>query len=167
MKHIFGFSLIILALILGGCGEDEDTSTNQGEDNTPVEGGSTSGGSPDVPAGTSDVTAGTSDVTAGSSGMETTGTLHEVKTEIGNMDFLPEDLTISVGDTVKFIMTVDHNAVEVSQETYDNRNATPLEGGFNVSYGETQEITFNEAGVFYYVCQPHVTLDMVGTITVE
>ena len=160
MKHLFGFLLITLALILGGCGEDEDTSTNQGEDNTPADGGSTTGGS-------SDVTAGSSDVTAGSSDMETTGTLHEVNTEIGNMDFLPENLTISVGDTVKFIMTVDHNAVEVSQENYDNRRTTPLEGGFNVTFGETQEITFDEAGVFYYVCQPHVTLDMVGTITVE
>ena len=83
------------------------------------------------------------------------------------LDFMPKDLTISVGTTVRFEMSNTHNAIEVSQETYENRESTALEGGFAVQFGETKEVTFDAAGVHYYVCTPHVTMDMVGTITVE
>ena len=92
---------------------------------------------------------------------------HIITTEDGSMDFTPEDLTISVGDVVRFEMTATHNAIEVSQETYDNRGISALDGGFEVDFGETKDITFDEAGAFYYVCQPHVSMDMIGTITVE
>ena len=77
-----------------------------------------------------------------------------------------EDLTIAVGDTVRFEMSQTHNAVEVSEENYNNRIATALEGGFNIGFGETGEVTFTEAGVHFYVCQPHISADMIGTITV-
>ena len=83
------------------------------------------------------------------------------------MDFSPEDLTISVGDCVQFVMSDTHNAIEVSEENYTNRDSTALDGGFQVQYGETVEVTFDEAGTHYYVCQPHITMDMIGTITVE
>ena len=83
------------------------------------------------------------------------------------MDFTPEDLTIAVGDCVNFVMTDTHNAIEVSQDTYDNRGVTALDGGFAVQFGETQEVYFGEAGTHYYVCQPHVSMDMIGTITVQ
>ena len=83
------------------------------------------------------------------------------------MDFTPEDLTIAVGDCVNFVMSNTHNAVEVSQETYDSRGITPLDDGFEVDYGETLEVYFGEAGTHYYVCQPHAGMDMIGTITVE
>ncbi len=101
------------------------------------------------------------------------GTVHTVTTTDDSadmevyMDFDPEDLTIAVGDCVNFVMSNTHNAVEVSQETYENRSGAALDGGFNVTYGETQEVYFGEAGVHYYVCQPHIQMDMVGTITVE
>ena len=95
------------------------------------------------------------------------GTVHTVTTSDSSMDFTPKDLTIAVGDTVEFVMTATHNAIEVSQDTYESGGIDALEGGFAVDYGETQRVTFNEAGTHYYVCQPHVTLDMVGTITVE
>ena len=107
----------------------------------------------------------TTDDTSGESA--TDETVHTVTTSDSSMDFTPKDLTIAVGDTVEFIMTATHNAIEVSQETYENIGIDALEGGFAVGYGETQRVTFSEAGTHYYVCQPHVTLDMVGTITVE
>ena len=91
--------------------------------------------------------------------------IHTVDTP--GMYFEPKDLVISIGDTVRFRMTSTHNAVEVSQETYDNIGTTALEGGFVVDYGQTMDVVFDDAGVHYYVCQPHVMLDMVGTITVE
>ena len=40
-----------------------------------------------------------------------------VDTSDATMDFSPQDLTINVGDTVTFKMTVTHNAVEVSKDT--------------------------------------------------
>ena len=101
------------------------------------------------------------------------GTVHTVTTtdETSDMelymDFTPEDLSIAVGDCVNFVMSNTHNAIEVSQDTYDNRGVTALDGGFAVQYGETQEVYFGEPGTHYYVCQPHVTMDMIGTITVE
>ena len=83
------------------------------------------------------------------------------------MDFSPEDLTIAAGDCVMFIMSPSHNAVEISEENYTARDATALDGGFNVGFGQTQTVAFDTPGVHYYVCQPHVASDMVGTITVE
>ena len=82
-------------------------------------------------------------------------------------DFLPADITIAAGDCVTFVMTATHNAIEVSEETYTNREIDALDGGFAVAYGETQTVVFDEPGTHYYVCQPHVTMDMIGTITVE
>ena len=84
----------------------------------------------------------------------------------GYLNFTPKDLTVPVGATVKFVMSNTHNAIEVSQETFENRQSTPLDGGFQVKFGETKEVTFYEVGVHYYVCTPHVSMDMVGTITV-
>ncbi|HAN30185.1 MAG TPA: hypothetical protein DCQ06_01175 [Myxococcales bacterium] len=99
---------------------------------------------------------------------EDSGTVYEVvDTEDGNMSFMPTDLVIAVGDTVRFKMTATHNAVEVTKETYDALDITAKADGFEVDYGKTQEITFNKAGVYYYVCQPHVKLKMIGTITVQ
>ena len=101
------------------------------------------------------------------------GTVHTVTTTDDTsdmdvyMDFTPEDLTIAVGDCVNFEMSSTHNAVEVSQESYDNRDGTALEGGFQVQFGESAEVYFGEAGTHYYVCQPHINSDMIGTITVQ
>ena len=95
------------------------------------------------------------------------GTTHTVTTTLESMDFMPADLTIAVGDTVRFEMTSNHNAIEVSQDTYDQRTVERLSGGFVVEYGETAEVVFSEPGVHYYICEPHVMMDMIGTITVE
>ena len=98
---------------------------------------------------------------------EADGNVHTINTSDDSMAFDPRDLTIAVGDTVRFVMTATHNAVEVSEESFDALDGTPLEGGFNVSFGETADVTFDEAGVHYYLCQPHINFDMLGTITVE
>ena len=101
------------------------------------------------------------------------GTTHTVTTTDDTsdmevyMDFTPENLTIAAGDCVEFVMSNTHNAIEVSQDSYDNRDGTALEGGFTVQFGETQSVKFEEAGTHYYVCQPHINMDMVGTIVVE
>ena len=103
------------------------------------------------------------------------GTVHTVTTTDDSsdmevyMDFSPEDLTIAAGDCVEFVMSNTHNAVEISQESYESSppSGTPLDGGFQVNFGETLEVQFDDPGVHYYVCQPHISMGMLGTITVE
>ena len=104
------------------------------------------------------------DADTGESDVDAGPTTWEVTTP--GMMFAPADLTIAAGDTVRFIMGGSHNATEVSSETYEARGTTPLPGGFFVDYGATEEVRFDEVGVHYYVCTPHVP-GMIGTITVE
>ena len=97
--------------------------------------------------------------------MEPMPTVHTVTT--AGLRFAPQDLTIRVGDTVRFVMPGNHDALEVSQATYDARGTTPLADGFFVDRNETKEVVFSTAGIHYFVCTPHASLNMVGTITVE
>jgi plastocyanin len=79
--------------------------------------------------------------------------------------FVDDSLHIDVGDTVYFSLLKYHNAVEVSKATWD-ANGTESNGGFSLPFGGGM-VTFAEAGVHYYVCQPHVAShEMKGRIFV-
>ena len=147
MKNTLAIRLLIPALLLTACSKDPesdwDESDQVGENDT-----SASWQAEDSDEDVSDAD-------------------HTINTSDYNNDFTPQDLTIAVGDTVRFVMTATHNAIEVTQETYDSRGTTPIDGGFQVTFGETQDVTFTEVGTHYYVCTPHVTMGMIGTITVE
>ena len=78
------------------------------------------------------------------------------------LDFTPDNLVVQVGDTVNFVIGSSHNVVEVNKETFDARGTTS-NGGFSTPFGGGS-VVITEAKTYYYVCQPHVTLDMVGTI---
>ena len=143
MKHLLGYTLIAFTLAFIGC-DNEDTTDDTAAQDMGVETEGEEAAAEQVIITTTD------DFADGA-----------------YMDFMPEDIVIPVGTTVTFEMTSTHNAIEVSQETYENRGSTPLEGGFTVNFGETKDVTFDEAGVYFYVCQPHVGMDMIGTITVE
>lgn len=80
--------------------------------------------------------------------------------------FSPTTLTIEVGEDVEFVLGSSHNAVEVTQETWDANGSTAKSGGFNVPYGGG-EVVFSTAGTYYYVCQPHAGIGMKGTIIVQ
>jgi plastocyanin len=79
--------------------------------------------------------------------------------------FTPANVTIQQGDTVVFSISSSHNAVEVSQLTW-NANGNASNGGFNIGFGGGQQV-FNTAGEFYYVCTPHASGGMKGKITVS
>lgn len=87
-------------------------------------------------------------------------------TTVGNT-FSPSEMTISAGDSVTFELGGSHNVVEVSKETYEAQGKEALEGGFSVDFGATETVTFDEPGTYYYVCEPHAAMGMVGMITVE
>ena len=79
-----------------------------------------------------------------------------------NLRFSPSDVTISEGDTVRFLWSgelLPHNAVE-SAGVFDSG-----EPSRNVDYIFTFELGMN--GTYEYVCEPHEDMGMVGTIVVE
>lgn len=80
------------------------------------------------------------------------------------MNFNPYELTITQGDTVYFENLITHNAVEVSEETYNN-NGIQSNGGFEL-YSDDY-VVFDEIGTHYYVCTPHVQMGMKGIINVN
>ena len=78
------------------------------------------------------------------------------------------DLSIDVGQTVCWIWNdelMEHNVAEIENEGDIER----LRGGKysgvamkSVDY----RITFEEDSTFYYICEPHITMNMVGKVTV-
>ena len=181
MKYLITMTLCIFALAFAGCGSDDDDNNTTAEAGTAGEGGAAgSGGDAGGEAGTAGEggeagdsgDAGAEGGSGGSADGEC-GTTHTVTSTddtadfMAYMDFSPEDLTISAGDCVSFEMSTTHNAIEVSQDTYENRGRDALEGGFAVTFGETQVVKFDEPGIHYFICTPHVGGDMIGTITVE
>jgi len=95
------------------------------------------------------------------------GTTYQI-VNIG-VTFSPSTLTINQGDDVTFTLnSLLHNAVEVSQASWNADDATPLSGGFSVPFGGIL-VNIGQLGVgtHYYVCTNHVTFGMKGTITVQ
>ncbi|MFN6039594.1 MAG: T9SS type A sorting domain-containing protein [Bacteroidota bacterium] len=79
--------------------------------------------------------------------------------------YTPANITINLGDTVNFSISSSHNAVEVSQATYNANGSTALPGGFSIGFGGGT-LTQLTVGTHYYVCTPHAGMGMKGTITV-
>jgi len=102
-------------------------------------------------------------ILTGISGYSTTWTI----TNSGNT-FSPATITITVGDDVNFNLEVIHNAVEVSQATWNANNSTALPGGFQTTFGGGL-VPASQLGIgtHYYVCVPHASLGMKGIIIVQ
>lgn len=81
--------------------------------------------------------------------------------------FSPATITINHGDTVNFNIGSSHDAVEVSMATYDSKGNTPLPG-FSAPFGGGKVLPAQLAvGTHYYVCTPHASMGMIGTIVVQ
>lgn len=73
--------------------------------------------------------------------------------------FEPEEITISVGDSIEFQNTgVAPHTATAEDGTFDTGN---------LNAGQSRTITFNEAGTIEYICIYHESLGMIGTIVVE
>lgn len=83
-------------------------------------------------------------------------------------NFSPDNITIVEGDNVMFAIAGSHNAVEVSEATWNANGSTPLAGGFSLGFGGgTVPVNLLTPGTHYYVCQPHSGMGMKGIIIVE
>ena len=90
-------------------------------------------------------------------------TIIEVKNNGNN--FTPDSISITVGDTVEWDITISHNVVEIDSATYVS-NGTTSNGGFTLPLGGGRQV-FSTAGTYYYNCTPHASLGMKGIITVS
>jgi plastocyanin len=91
------------------------------------------------------------------------------KKEITNvgLTFSPASLTIEAGDNVTFVLELMHNAVEVSQATWNANGTTALPGGFSVPFGGGELLPAQlPVGTHYYVCTNHASSGMKGVIIV-
>ena len=80
----------------------------------------------------------------------------------GNLIFDPSDITITAGETVHFVngMLPPHNIIV---EGHDELSKDAL----MFSPGESQDITFADAGDYDFYCGPHQGAGMTGTIHVQ
>jgi len=101
------------------------------------------------------------------------GTVHEVKmvtTQNGASGvFEPANLTVKKGDTIRF--TTDglaaHNVSFPAAENAGAANLPPATP-YTTTAGQTQEIVVGmDAGTYTFQCDPHATMGMKGTLTVQ
>ncbi|MEC7462265.1 MAG: plastocyanin/azurin family copper-binding protein [Candidatus Thermoplasmatota archaeon] len=79
-----------------------------------------------------------------------------------NVRFSPSEVTLNEGDTIRFFWSgelLPHNAVE-SNGLFDSG-----EPSRNVDYSYTFNV--GENGTYEFVCEPHESVGMVGTVNVE
>lgn len=88
-------------------------------------------------------------------------------TNSGN-SFSPVTLTINIGDAVNFDLSNAHNAVEISQATWNANGTTRLTGGFQTPFGGgLVQASSLGLGTHYYICDPHASAGMKGRIIVQ
>src|SRR4029077_18650170 len=90
----------------------------------------------------------------------------------GALVYTPANLTIHVGDTVRWVWgSAGHSVVSGTNGNADNQFCSPSNTGCDnpplSSKGTTYEHTFTQAGAFPYYCSVHFSLGMAGTITVQ
>ncbi len=88
---------------------------------------------------------------------------HQVAVQ--NFNFSPQNLTIQAGESVTWTNNSGTHNVNGSQATYPN-NPEGFSSGAP-GFGWTYSHTFNLPGTYTYRCDPHVGMNMIGTITVQ
>ena len=115
-----------------------------------------------------------------------TGTVHEVQmllTDDGNYRYVPDELTIKVGETVRWINVngFPHNVAFYEDKIPEGSASTlatlipaegklaPLSSQLFLQPDQQIEITFVgvPTGDYGYYCTPHEPLGMVATLTIE
>jgi plastocyanin len=151
-----------------GCGGGEKAPATQSAASTPA-------------ASATDTAAAASGATA--SYMAATGKVWEVKMEgdAQGYRFSPKDLTIHVGDAVKFTMvsggphdvTFWPDSIPAGADAQLNANmpnhTADLTAPMTINPGETYTISFAgvPTGTYKYYCTPHLAMGMVAKIEVQ
>ena len=80
----------------------------------------------------------------------------------GNLIFEPNEVTVSVGDTVTFVNgdLPPHNVVFLEHDELSHPDLAFMSG-------EQFPVTFTEAGNYEFQCEPHAGAGMKGVIHVQ
>lgn len=84
--------------------------------------------------------------------------------DVTNNIFTPDQLTVSVGDTVVWTNSEGNHNVNGTQTTYPSN---PESFGNETGVGWTFSHVFTVPGTYDYQCDPHVGWGMVGQVVVE
>lgn len=179
-RFIAGIGAVAITATSAGCSSSGTSSSSGSNDSNETGGGSdgsgdgTTGGSGADNGTTSDDTSTDGAATAGGGG---SGGKTVAAGPNGSLVFEPEQIEVSVGDTVTWeFESTGHNVSARPQDSdkvsipdgaesfasYDNGDSFAV-----VSEGETYEHTFETAGDYTYVCIPHTSSGMIGTVTVS
>lgn len=90
--------------------------------------------------------------------------VHEVTVQSNS--FTPKNLTISVGDTVIWTNIGGFHNVNGSSDAFPD-NPDSFTSGAASATDWTYTFVFTKSGKYNYQCDPHVTIGMVGSVTVE
>lgn len=164
-KIIVLYCLLFGLFLLAGCASEKPTESADAAD--------TSGGDSTEGASGEEVAEQPQPVSTEETVTETKVTTTEgaqatiVDVTTSGLTFTPNEVTINVGDSVRFSVPSSHNVVQVSPALWDANKNEPETNGFSVDFGETKEVLFSTAGTYYYVCQPHAAVGMKGKIVVK
>jgi len=175
--------LLAVTLLLGGCSGSSEAKSPDAqtapteetvqteETEAPTEEATTE--SEDMAASETTEVAAKTEENAGTSGGET----YQVKmgSDTGQLQYVPEKLTINPGDSVEFVMNklAPHNVVFDSSGIPNGSKALASSLSKNKllsGTGETHVVMFPEdapKGEYDYYCQPHRGAGMNGKIIVE
>lgn len=109
-------------------------------------------------------------VMLGAAGMQSaTAAVVEV-TALGNNMFDPPEITIDIGDTVRWtnLQPGVHNVAEVDEADWNTNTDNPNGGVFSGVPGAVPEFefTFSAPGTFFYICQNHIGMSMKGKVNI-
>jgi plastocyanin len=164
----------------GEGGNESNGTTNGGGSDEATSGGSSARGTTSESGGsTSDgTTAGGNETSStGGNGSASGGDTTTVAAgPNGRLVFDPEEVEISVGDTVEWkFKSAGHNVSGVPKDSdvvSIPDGAEPFSSYEDERYavveeGKTYQHTFETPGAYTYVCIPHVRSGMIGTVTVS
>ena len=86
--------------------------------------------------------------------------------EIKDMKFVPKNIVIEVGDTIKWINEEGRHNVN-GKQSHERNSDNPESFGNEVGEDWTYSHTFTKPGKYTYHCDPHLGMNQVGTVTVR
>jgi len=88
--------------------------------------------------------------------------------DIGGFRFSPVDLTFAVGQKVSMTVKSEGTVHTFTASDLPTAEGSGAESGFVLGgKSEVLEFTPNQVGTFNFICIPHQSMGMVGTITVQ
>ncbi len=83
-----------------------------------------------------------------------------------SLTFVPANITIASGDTVRWVWSAGTHTVTNGADSGDPDLGTLFDAPLTTA-NRTFQFRFTTVGVVPYLCRPHATLGMVGSVTVQ